>query len=112
MYYNMKTSLRVTPHLKPNQPDPVTIKYRYAEAYPPCVALSSLPFSNSILNCRLNLHVLESHSPARLPYDRRVLLCLARAPTLVRDVSPCANRRSLNCTFLASYSTNAPTLAD
>ena len=36
----------------------------------------------------------------------------ARALTPAKDESPCANRGSLNCTFLASYSVNAPTLAD
>ena len=36
----------------------------------------------------------------------------ARALTLIKDGSPCANRGSLNCTFLASYSAIAPTLAD
>ena len=36
----------------------------------------------------------------------------ARALTLIKDGPPCANRGSLNCTFLASYSAIAPTLAD
>ena len=36
----------------------------------------------------------------------------ARALTLIKDGSPCANRGPLNCTFLASYSAIAPTLAD
>ena len=36
----------------------------------------------------------------------------ARALTLIKDSFPCANTGPLNCTFLASHSAIAPTLAD